>query len=73
MKVYPVVILAIVFLVGNYYAVELAFMGMTYNNDFTFFAGLMGLGLLVISDIQIVVRVVKNCLPKKPTGEEEKQ
>ena len=64
MRLYVIIILCIVFLVVNYYVIEFAYMGMTYNNDFTFIVGLLGLALLIVSDILITIRVFKNCLPK---------
>lgn len=63
MKYYLKIAGGMVFLIANYYGLKLSFMAMTYPSDLTFFAGVFGLALLLLTDALIVVRVLRKYLP----------
>jgi hypothetical protein len=62
-KFYGQSILWIAFLIANCYALKLAFAGMNYKSDLTFFLGLAGLILLVLTDGLTLKRTIMRFLP----------
>ena len=64
-KFYEQSILWIAFLIANCYALKLAFAGMNYQSDLTFFIGLAGLILLVLTDGLMLTRTFMKFLPKE--------
>lgn len=55
----------------NYYVVKYAFIGMTAPYDWSFAAGLLALGALVVADVKLVISRVKKAL--NPTNEESNE
>lgn len=62
-KFYGQSILWIAFLIANCCALKLAFAGMSYESDLTFFLGLAGLILLVLTDGLMLKRTFMKFLP----------
>jgi hypothetical protein len=64
-KFYGQSVLWIAFLIANCYAMQWAFAGMNYRSDLTFFLGLAGLILLILTDGLMLTRVWTKFLPKE--------
>jgi Na+-driven multidrug efflux pump len=68
LKAYLWIVAWVMFFLANCYAVKFAFEGMSYNSDFTFFVGLIGIVLLIVTDALFLVFVFKK---RQPKGEEK--
>ncbi len=68
MNPYLKTILWLLFFIANCYAVKYSFAGMSYSSDLTFYLGLVGLVLLIVTDFLILTRVFNKHQPK---GEEK--
>jgi hypothetical protein len=65
LKLYGQSVLWIAFLIANCCAIQWAFAGMNFKSDITFFLGLAGLILLVLTDGLVLARVCTKFLPKE--------
>jgi phosphoglycerol transferase MdoB-like AlkP superfamily enzyme len=71
MKLYLKAFLLVLFAVTNYYGLKFGFLALNYPKDVAFLAGLVGLVVLLVSDILIVRRVVRNFIKKVETQTNE--
>jgi hypothetical protein len=72
MKLYLKSLLLLLFVVANYYGIKFGFLALNYPKDVAFLAGATGLVVLLVTDVLIVVRVVKNLIKDETETNETK-
>jgi hypothetical protein len=64
MKLLWKALLALLFIVANYYAVKFTFVGLNHPSDAAFVGGLLGGLILLVIDLEIARRVIQHYVAK---------